>query len=143
MVGRVVQEGELIARVDELSTVEVETPISEKDIADVAIGQPVALKARAYPGKTFFGTVTSIGTTINDAAGGAGDARATSGNVAATGGPPGPKTVLVTTRITNPDLLLKPGMTGMIKISCGKRRIVDLVLRRIARTVRVEFWSWW
>jgi len=127
-----------------LSTVEVETPISEKDIADVKVGQPVALKARAHPEKTFFGTVTSIGTTAHDAPGAsASNDRAASSSPATSSRPASIKTVLVTTRITNDDLLLKPGMTGIVKISCGRRRAADLVLRRLARTLKVEFWSWW
>jgi len=53
------------------------------------------------------------------------------------------KTILVTTRIENRSLLLKPGMTGNAKILCGRRRIIDLLERRLARTFKVEFWSWW
>jgi len=34
-------------------------------------------------------------------------------------------------------------MTGQAKISCGKRRMVDLIRRRLARTLKVEFWSGW
>jgi hypothetical protein len=34
-------------------------------------------------------------------------------------------------------------MTGMARISCGKRTFFDLLTRRLARYVRVEFWSWW
>jgi hypothetical protein len=43
----------------------------------------------------------------------------------------------------NPSLLLKPEMTGNAKIFCGRRRLVDLLTRRVARYIRVEFWSWW
>jgi hypothetical protein len=31
----------------------------------------------------------------------------------------------------------------MAKICCGQRRIIDLITRRLSRTFRVEFWSWW
>jgi hypothetical protein len=51
--------------------------------------------------------------------------------------------VRVTTEIDNSSGLLKPGMTGMAKIYCGDQRIIDLVTRRLSRTFRVEFWSWW
>jgi len=54
-----------------------------------------------------------------------------------------PKSVTITTEIDNNSLLLKPEMTGQAKIFCGERRLLDLVTRRIARTVKVEFWSWW
>jgi hypothetical protein len=33
-------------------------------------------------------------------------------------------------------------MTGQAKLLCGRRRIVELISRRLARTVKVEFWSW-
>jgi hypothetical protein len=54
-----------------------------------------------------------------------------------------PKTVAITTEIENPDLLLKPEMTGQAKISCGQRRLLDVATRRVARTAKVEYWSWW
>ena len=31
---------------------------------------------------------------------------------------------------------------GNAKISCGDRRSMELVTRRLARYLRVEFWSW-
>jgi hypothetical protein len=40
-------------------------------------------------------------------------------------------------------MLLKSEMTGVAKISCGQRRVIDLIKRRIARTLKVELWSWW
>jgi multidrug resistance efflux pump len=141
MSGQVVKEGDLIAKVHELKTVEVQTSVSEKDIADIRIGQPVALKARAYPEQVFLGTVASVGTTVQGAAaaGANGVAPSTSSGM----GPPSARTILVTTRIANDALLLRPGMTGMVKISCGDRRLFELLTRRLARTIKVEFWSWW
>jgi len=49
---------------------------------------------------------------------------------------------LITTQIDNHSLLLKPEMTGQAKILCGRRRALDLVTRRLAHTIKVEFWSW-
>jgi len=34
-------------------------------------------------------------------------------------------------------------MPGKAKISCGERRLLDVLTRRMARTIKVEFWSWW
>jgi len=123
--------------------VEVQTPVSEKDIAEIEVGQRVALKARAYPEQTFLGTITSIGAAVQNVT-------LVQNNAAGAPTPPTPgtpsapaRTVLVTTRITNDALLLKPGMTGIVKISCAERRVFDLLTRRLARTVKVEFWSWW
>jgi len=90
------------------------------------LGQAVVLKARAYPHISFRGKVVSIApiaTKQEEWRGG--------------------RTVLVTTRLDNDALLLKPEMSGNAKIYCGERRLMDLVTRRIVRYVRVEFWSSW
>jgi multidrug resistance efflux pump len=125
-IGQHVRKGDLIAQVHELKTVRVEIPISEREIADVKLGHRVVLKARAYPGNSFSGKVTAIAPVA---------AKEDEGR--------GGKTILVTTQIDNSSLLLKPEMTGNAKISSGKRSIFDLLTRRLARYIRVEFWSWW
>jgi multidrug resistance efflux pump len=139
---QLVNKGDLIAKVFDYKTVIAEMIIPEKEIADIKVGQQVVLKARSYPDETFHGTVTAIATA---ASGGA-----SSGGPQMPGAPsiPSPistssKTLLVTTEIQNPSLLLKAQMTGQAKILCGERRFVDLVTRRLARTLKVEFWSWW
>jgi hypothetical protein len=82
------------------------------------------LKCRAYPQRKFQGTVASaIATKPQDWQ--------------------TDRTVLVATRIRNAALLLKPEMAGNANISCDDRRLFELVTRRLARYVRVEFWSWW
>ncbi len=143
LIGEVVKEGDLIAKVHELNTVELETPVSEKDIADVKLGQKVALKVRAYPEQTFYGIVTSIGAAVQSGATTQTSASGTSTSPAPGAASTSARTVLVTTRIANENRLLKPGMTGMVKIFCGDRPILDLLTRRLARTIKVEFWSWW
>ena len=139
---QLVNKGDLIAKVFDFKTVIAEMIIPEKEIADIKVGQQVVLKARSYPDETFQGTVTAIATA---ASGGS-----SSGGGQLPGAPsiPSPistssKTLLVTTEIQNPSLLLKAQMTGQAKILCGERRFVDLMTRRLARTLKVEFWSWW
>lgn len=88
--------------------------------------QQVLVKARAYPQETFYGTVTSIATKAMKQEEGRGG-----------------RTVLVTTELDDASLLLKPEMTGNAKIYGGERSLIDLATRRLARYVRVEFWSWW
>ena len=43
--------------------------------------------------------------------------------------------------IFEPPTVLKPEMTGVAKIHAGRRRIIDLMTRRIIRWVRTEFWD--
>jgi multidrug resistance efflux pump len=143
LVGQVVPKGALIAKVFELEKITVEIGVPESEIADVNVGQSVALRVRAYPNRTFNGVVTSVATSAFSET-----SSSDSGSLApvvhsspAASGPA--KTVLVTTQIDNSSLLLKPGMTGQAKIFCGRRRLIDLVTRRLARTIKVEFWSWW
>jgi HlyD family secretion protein len=124
--GEAVHKGDLIAKVHELKTVSVEIAVPESEIADVKIGQTVVVKARAYPDRSFHGTVAMIAPVATKPEGTHAE-----------------RVVLVTTRFDNPDLLLKPEMTGNAKISCGERRIGDIALRRFLRFIKVEFWSWW
>ncbi|MBI3886338.1 MAG: HlyD family efflux transporter periplasmic adaptor subunit [Opitutae bacterium] len=138
---QLVKKGALVAKVYELRTITAEIAVSERDIADVQTGQKVVLKVRAFPELTFIGKVVSIATTAQGAT--SSPASILSPPPAPTRSSSAPKMILLTTEIENPSLLLKPEMTGQAKIVCGKRRIIDLLTRRIARTIRVEFWSWW
>jgi multidrug resistance efflux pump len=150
MRGQLVPQGALIAKVYDFRTVRAQLIVSEKDIADVHVGQPVALRARAYPDVAFRGTVTAVAIEVTPAsavqttAGGTSSSSSGSGGANSTSNSSGsPRTFVVTTRIDNHDLLLKPGMTGQGKIYAGQRRISGLITRRLARTFKVEFWSWW
>jgi putative peptide zinc metalloprotease protein len=142
MAGQVVQKGALIAKVFELRKLTVEIPVPESEIADVKVGQEVALKVRAYPDQTFKGRVISVATSAlsEKPAPEAGTVIPVTPTSSAVAG--AVRTILVTTEIDNSSLLLKPGMTGHAKISCGPRRMIDIITRRLARTVKVEFWSW-
>jgi len=124
--GEAIRKGKLIAKVHKLKTVTVEIAVPESEIADVKIGQPVVVKARAYPERRFEGCVAAIAPVVSKSEG----TRAE-------------RIVLVTTRFDNSDFLLKPQMTGNAKIYCGQHRLADLVLRRFFRFIKVEFWSWW
>jgi len=142
---QLVHKGDLIAEVHDFKTITAEIAVSEKEIADVRSGQAVALKARAYPERVFPGKVTDIATTVQGATGSTSNSASKTGSGGSGLGNAvkSANTILVTTEIDNGEGLLKPGMTGMAKIYCGQRRISDLITRRLSRTFRVEFWSWW
>jgi len=140
MAGQAVPKGALITKVFDMEKLTVDIAIPEKEVAEVRVGQPVALKARAYPNETFHGTVASIATSVQLPTSPAGSEATIAEPTTASAAP---RTILVTTEIDNGSLMLKPGMTGQAKVACGTRRLIDLVTRRLARTVKVEFWSWW
>ncbi len=124
--GQLVRRGDLIAEVYDFHVIRAELLISEKEIGAVTVGQTITLKARAYPGRSFEGEVVAIAPR-------------------AIGSTDGlfRKMIRVTTEIANPDLALKPAMTGHGKIYAGNRSILNLMTRRFVRYFRVEFWSWW
>ena len=141
LAGQVVLKGALIAKVFELKKTTVEIAVPENEIPDVKVGQKVELKVRAYPNETFNGAVTSIATSAF-APSSSEETSLLPATPTAPSGNSAPKTILVTTEIDNGSRLLKPGMTGHAKIFCGRRRLIDLINRRLARTVKVQFWSW-
>jgi multidrug efflux pump subunit AcrA (membrane-fusion protein) len=123
--GEHVMKGALIAEVFEVDRVLPEIVVSEKDIGDVAVGHPVVLKARAYPGLSFSGRVKAVAPRAAD-----------SGGVER-------KVFRVTVELDDRSGILKPEMTGNAKIVCGPRTVSSLLTRRLLRYIRVEFWSWW
>jgi HlyD family secretion protein len=134
---QLVHKGDLILKVYDFSTVTAQIFVSERELDGIAVGHPVELRARAYPGRTFNGTVTAIATSAQGAAG------TTQPGVFTSGTANPNKSVIVTTQIDNRSLLLKPEMTGQAKIFCGPRRIADLIARRASLTFKVALWSWW
>jgi Cu(I)/Ag(I) efflux system membrane fusion protein len=123
--GAHVTQGALVAEVFELDRVLPEITVSEKEIGDVAVGQRVVLKARAYPDRSFVGRVKAIAPRAADSDG------------------PHRKVFRVTVEMDDGGGDLKPEMTGNAKIFSGRQTIATLLTRRIARYIRVEFWSWW
>lgn len=126
MVGRYVTRGDFILKVHDLRKVTVEIAVPELNIGDVRTGEPVRLKARAFPGETFEGIVTAI-------------APATESSDRASGS----KVVRVTTEIDNAGDRLKSDMTGYARIEVGDQPLIAVLLHDLVSMIRVEFWSWW
>lgn len=113
--------GDELCRIADLEHVIVEMQVPEKELADVHRGNPVTMKARSLPSVDLEGRVDSIAPVAQTVA--------------------GQQMVVVQSNLANPDLLLKPEMTGVAKIYCGDRRIIDLITRRLVRWIQTEFWD--
>jgi putative peptide zinc metalloprotease protein len=113
---------ENLLKIANYDSMRVLIPVSEKDMDIVKLDQKVKAKVRSFPFKTFSGVVTRISHQGEEYK--------------------NREVFIVTSKIDNSSLLLKPGMTGQAKIYCGKRSIAYLLLRRITRWIRVEVWSW-
>ena len=119
-----VNNGDVIITIARTDTVRVRINVPEKEISAIAVGNPVKMKVRSYPGITYSGLVTKIDPLV----------------VYDKEGRP---VFWVTAYVPNGDGLLKAGMTGKSKINCGKWPIYKIVLWRLVRFLRIEFWSWW
>jgi membrane fusion protein, copper/silver efflux system len=57
--------GEVLFRIADISRVWAVIEVAERDIGNIAVGQPVIVRARAYPGRSFDGAVKVVYPQIN------------------------------------------------------------------------------
>ena len=108
----------------ENSSVEALVPVSDFDIELIKLNQEVKIKVRSYTSKVFMGKVVHIprDAIIDDNSNAFFE---------------------VSVVIQNENDLLRKGMTGYAKIEIGDTSLYNLIIRRIASIIRVEFWSLW
>jgi HlyD family secretion protein len=99
----------------DLSQMQVDTNVAEGDIGDIQIGDKAQFRVEAFPNRTFAGVVTQIR-----------QAPQSVQNVV---------TYDVIIAVSNPQLLLKPGMTATVRIITERRdhvlRVPDMALRYV------------
>jgi multidrug efflux pump subunit AcrA (membrane-fusion protein) len=111
--------GEEFVRLVDTEGVTAEMLVPEKELEDVKHGNMVLLTVRSLPDEEFQGRVdfiAPIAQTVN-----------------------GQQMVVVRTQLSNANNLLKPEISGVARIYCGKRRVIDLLTRRMRRWVKTEF----
>lgn len=116
--GDQVGAGATAFRVDNLSSLLVDVQVSEVDINNVSIGQPVSLTFDAILGKTYHGEVVEVtqAGTVDE----------------------GVVNFTVTVELTDADALVKPGMTAGVNIVVEELQDVLLVPNRAVRLVDGE-----
>lgn len=87
-VGEVVSPDRRVYTIADLSTLWIQLDVYEKDLAKVAIGQQVVVTTESYPEEPFYGTVTYLGSLLNETT----------------------RTIPTRVEIPNPQERLKPGM---------------------------------
>ncbi|MBI5318294.1 efflux RND transporter periplasmic adaptor subunit [Bradyrhizobium sp.] len=92
------QPGDVLFRVADTSVVWAVADVAERDLGQLSIGQPVAVKARGFPGREFAGSIAVIYPQINR------DTR----------------TARVRVELANADLVLLPDMYVDAEINVGK-----------------------
>ncbi len=119
-VGQYLREGDLICVIEQPGGMEVEIALAEQDVARVQSGQSVHLKARALPFDTFVTRVERIAP-----AAGRGEVQSS---------------ITVYCPLDPSAAELRPEMTGHARIYTSQRRIGAILLDRILRYIRTEFW---
>ena len=120
-VGVRLEPGDELMRVVNTSTVIAEMLVSEKDWADVHEGFPVRIQLTSFPTRYFEGKVDYIAP------------------VAHTEG--GLRVVSVRSYLSNAGGELKPELTGVAKVYCGRRQLIEVMTRGIGKWIRTEFWG--
>jgi multidrug resistance efflux pump len=118
--GEFLEEGDLVCEIVDDDQVVIEMPVPEKEIDAIQVDYPVKFKVRGYPHRSFQAQVTEIAPV------------ATEGEKTST--------ILVRATLDNRDHLLKPGMTGVAKIYCGRTVVSHVLVRDLIRFIRTEFW---
>jgi HlyD family secretion protein len=116
--GDQVAAGETAFRIDNLSSLLVDVKVSEVDINNVSIGQPVALTFDAILGREYHGEVVEV---------------TQAGTVEE-----GVVNFTVTVELTDADAAVKPGMTAAVNIVVEELQDVLLVPNRAVRLVDGE-----
>ncbi|MBI1913640.1 MAG: efflux RND transporter periplasmic adaptor subunit [Planctomycetes bacterium] len=118
--GEYVREGDLICVVEGAAALEAEVILAEQDATRVRAGQVVRFKARALPYETFQERLARVAP------------------VAARGEAQG--TMSVYCELPAPPSGLRPGMTGFARVQVGRRPVGAVLLDRVLRFLRTEFW---
>jgi membrane fusion protein (multidrug efflux system) len=97
--GAVVTAGTEIATISDTSEIKLDFPVPETVLSSLAVGQPIAARAAAYPEQPFRGKIATIDPVID----------------------PATRAVLVRAILPNPDGRLKPGMLMTVGIESRMR----------------------
>jgi Cu(I)/Ag(I) efflux system membrane fusion protein len=96
------QPGDVLFRVADTSVVWAMADVAERDVGTLAVGQPVTVKARGFPGREFSGVIAVIYPQLNRES----------------------RTARIRVELANADLALLPDMYVDAQIDVGKREAV-------------------
>jgi HlyD family secretion protein len=115
LTGDQVNAGTTAFRLDDLSSMYVDVDVSEVDINNIVVGQPATLAFDAILGRKYEGRVVEV-SKVGSVVGGV-------------------VTFKVTVEVTNPDDLVKPGMTAAVDITIKELKDVVLIPNRAVRLI--------
>lgn len=143
LVGTFLKAGDILCVIQPADLDEFVVPLGEKEARQVRAGAPVRLRLRSQPWKLFHGEILSDPLRLNVEELPAGLRQASGGDVALTSDASKKRALLSDThfakvRISDPEPSLKIGMTGRVRIECGKQTLAARVAGAIADFVRLD-----
>jgi len=142
--GLLIKGNELFCEIAPLDPMRIRVALSEKQVRYIRHGQKVALKANAYPHKTFHGVITADTVTpFTDAIPAAFSAQR-EGDVPVYVNHDGKhipveRTFSAVVEVENSERLLRPGMTSRAKIHAGTRPWGQMVLQSVLDLVSLDY----
>lgn len=104
-VGQYLQPGQSVATLQDLSSLRIEIPVSQKDLAGLMQGLGIEVMVDAWPGRVFEGQISAIDPEVDTKSG----------------------MVTMEARVPNPDISLKPGMFAHVRIGKNDTKQVLVV----------------
>ncbi len=129
-VGQFAPKGMPICRIELVGNPVVELLIPETEAVRIAVGQKVRLKARSLPFETISATVERIAPAAAKPIDSANTTQSTLTR----------KSLAVHCSLDGSENRLKSGMTGVGRVSCGKKNLAEVSLTRFYQYIRTEFW---
>lgn len=115
--GQRLERGERLLDLADLSSMEIEASVPEGDVDGIHPGTSAQLKVYSYPERKFKGTIVRISPRADDE-----------------------RRFLVLVRVANPDMALRPGMTGRARLEIPARPFLWPFVMPIVRWVRFHLW---
>ena len=120
--GHYLKEGEVFAVIQDQHIIQTEVEVPETYIGDVQIGAKARIRMWAYPWRMFTGEVASIAPIAT--------------------GQFDNRVIRVLINVPNPDGLLRPDMTGYVKIDSAWRPVGIVLSTMLVRFFMVQVWYW-
>ncbi len=143
-VGLLIKQGEPLCQISPLRQLLINIPLSESEVRYINVGQRVHVKAVAYPELTLTGVISQKPLVTLDRNLPPALSALRKGDVPTTADPQGrerPTEITYNAQILvdNPDLVLRPGMSGRVKIFAGKHPVGVLLYRWFLDLISLDF----
>ncbi len=144
LLGRLLRQGDLFCDIVRMDPMRIKIALNEKQVRYVEQGQRVMLKADAYPGRTFEGTIASkplmfVGKDMPAAFSARRSGDVPTGIDRQGKEVPLERVFTAEVDVKNPDSILRQGMTGRARIFAGTRPWGKLVLQSLLDLVSLDY----